>query len=121
MNERTFTSERLEPVTTYLLGVGGMRVMDRIKAFKSEPNEPMNAVLLANEMCAYWYLVNDALGNLAAYLAGKGPTHFGVALNNETMHVAYWLESLGGVSPIREPERFRSRDFDFSNLLEKAA
>jgi hypothetical protein len=114
---REFRSEQIEPFATYMLGVGGMRVIDYRDNYIANPRDEMAWYGLANEMVAFWYLVNNCLNTIGAYCAGKGPTHFNIAMNNETRRIADFLEQLGGVNPITEKDRFNSRDFNFDHLI----
>ncbi len=110
----------IEPFATYMIGVGGMRVVDYLENFKKNPKDEMAWYGLANEMVGFWYLINECLNHIGAACAGKGPVHFNIAMNNETRKIADWLEKLGGVNPITEKDRFNSRDFCFDHLLETA-
>jgi hypothetical protein len=116
-SELQFESEKIEPFATYMIGIGGMRVINYRDNFIKNPKDEMAWYGLANEMVAFWYLVSDCLNKIGAYCAGKGPVHFNIAMNNETRSIAEFLGSLGGVNPILEKDRFNSRDFNFEHLI----
>ena len=117
MSKIVYTSERIEPFASYLIGVGGLKVEERIKAFQTGSDDIL-WYQLANEMLRFWYLINTVLGGLASATAGEA-SHFGVAMSNEQKKIADYLENIGGVHPISEKDKFNSREFDFDHLKTK--
>ena len=114
---RKYVSEQMNPFAAYMIGVGGMRVMDYVENYKKNPKEHLAWSQLANEMVSYWYLINNGLNTIGAACAGKGPVNFSVAISNETRKTAEFLKKLGGVCPLFEEERFNNRQFNFDHLV----
>lgn len=113
---RKYNSERIEPFATYLIGVGGMKVIEaRDKWLEKGDEDYLLWFKFANEIMTFWYLFDEVLGTLSALTAGDA-VHFGVVSTNETLKNAEFIKSLCGVCPIAEKEKFERRDFSFNHL-----
>lgn len=115
-----YNSEKIEPAVTHLMGVSGMKLLEARDNWLSHGDEDYILwYCFANQIQAHWYMVHDALGCLAAAVAGGGSTHFTIAMSNETQRTARFIKELCGVCPILEPEKFDMRsNFNFDHLKE---